>query len=75
MEAEELIDPLFLLVQTTLRRGQLDDPYTIMLRALTICEKHHGEEGLETCQMRAEVGTFVTGPSSLQLASLPCVSF
>ena len=63
-EAEELINPLFVLVQATRRLGQLDDSYTVMLRALTICEKYHGEEGMATCQMRSELGAYATSPSS-----------
>ena len=55
-EAEALIDPLFVLVQSTIRAGHLADSYTIMLRALNISEAHHGEEGMRTCMLRSELG-------------------
>ena len=55
-EAEELLEPLRLLASSHRRAGRLDDAYTGMLRAMTLCEKHHGEEGLATCRMRASMG-------------------
>ena len=57
-EAEELLGPLDALSFVTRRAGQLDDSYTIMLRTLNISEKHHGEEGLVTCQLRTQIGEF-----------------
>ena len=63
-EAEELVTPLQLICSANRRLGQLADSYTIMLRALTICEKHHGEEGMRTCMLRSDVGE-PTGPSVL----------
>ena len=55
-EAEELLAPLRLLASSHRRAGRLDDAYTVMMRAMTLCEKHHGEEGLATCKMRTEMG-------------------
>ena len=55
-EAEELLEPLRLLASSHRRAGRLDDAYTVMMRAMTLCEKHHGEEGLVTCKMRILMG-------------------
>ena len=55
-EAEELLEPLRLLAFSHRRAGHFDDAYTVMMRAMTLCEKHHGEEGLVTCNMRALMG-------------------
>ena len=51
-EAEELLLLLFAMGQVTLHSGELGDSNSIMLRTLTVSEKHHGEEGLETCTHR-----------------------
>ena len=55
-EAEELLEPLSVIGQSTLHSGELADSYTVMLRTLTISEKHHGEEGLVTCRHRTQIG-------------------
>ena len=55
-EAEELVAPLRLLAISLQRAGHLNDAYTVMMRALTLCEEHHGEEGLETCELRTVMG-------------------
>ena len=55
-EAEELLMPLDVIGQATRRAGHLADSYTVMLRTLTVSEKHHGEEGLFTCQLRTQIG-------------------
>ena len=57
-EAEELLDPLHVLSFVTRSSGQLANSYTIMLRALNVSEKHHGEEGMRTCVLRSEIGAF-----------------
>ena len=44
-EAEELVIPLQVICRANCRPGQLADFYTVMLRALTICEKHLGRRG------------------------------
>ena len=49
-EAEELLRPLELRAKALLRSGRLDDAYNVMMRSMTLCEKHHGEEGLMTCR-------------------------
>ena len=55
-EAEDLVNPLRLLATSLERAGRLDDAYNVMMRAMELCEKHHGEEGLVTCQMRTTMG-------------------
>ena len=55
-EAEELLGPLDVLSAVTRRSGQLADSYTVMLRALNVSEKHHGEEGMMTCKLRSNIG-------------------
>ena len=55
-KAEELVNPLGIISDAHCRLGNLADSYTVMLRAMTICEKHHGEEGLVTCQLRSRLG-------------------
>ena len=48
-----------------------------MMRAMTLSEKHHGEEGLMTCRLRSVMGelllTFCLSPSFPPLASPPLV--
>ena len=55
-DARELIDPLGVISEAHRRLGNLADSYTVMLRAMTICEKHHGEEGMATCNIRSNLG-------------------
>ena len=55
-ESEELLDRLRLLAQSFERAGLLDDAYNVMMRAMVLCEKHHGEEGMETCLLRTIMG-------------------
>ena len=55
-EAEELLYPLRVIGGTLIRSGRLDDAYNVMMRSMTLCEKHHGEEGMETCQLRTDMG-------------------
>ena len=50
------MDPLNIISDANRRLGQLADSYTAVLRALTICEKHHSEEGKKTCQLRSQTG-------------------
>ena len=38
----------------------MPDSYTVMLRAMTVCEKHHGEEGMATCQLRTKLGALLS---------------
>ena len=57
MEAEELLNPLGVICYVTRCAGHLDDSYTVSLRALTISEKHFGEEGMPTCALRSKMGT------------------
>ena len=56
MESEELVNPLRLLAESHKRAGLLDDAYNVMMRAMVLCEKRHGEEGLMTCQLRTVMG-------------------
>ena len=72
-EAEELLDPLDVLSYVTRGSGQLADSYTIMLRALNVSEKHHGEEGMATCRLRSKIGA--PGAHRLLRASRACPSF
>ena len=65
MEAEELLNPLGVICYVTRCAGHLDDSYTVSLRALTICEKHFGEEGMPTCILRSKLGTHDNTFSSL----------
>ena len=44
-EAEELVRPLRLLASSLRRARLIDDAYTVMMRALTLCEEHHGRRG------------------------------
>ena len=55
-EARELVNPLSVISAGHRRLGNLADSYTVMLRTMTVCEKHHGEEGLATCQLRSKLG-------------------
>ena len=55
-ESEELLDPLRLLADSLVDAGLLDDAYNVMMRAMVLCEKHHGEEGMATCQTRTIMG-------------------
>ena len=55
-EAVELLDPLRTLAGALLRAGLLDDAYNVMMRAMVLSEKHHGEEGLVTCELRTVMG-------------------
>ena len=55
-ESEELLQPLDLLADSLRRAGLHDDAYNVMMRAMVLCEKHHGEEGLVTCQLRTTMG-------------------
>ena len=55
-EAEELLPSLKLLADTFMRAGFLDDAYNVMMRAMVLSEKHHGEEGLVTCGLRTTMG-------------------
>ena len=55
-EAEELVDSLRIMAYATTASGNLHDSYNIMMRAMVLCEKHHGEEGLMTCHLRTTMG-------------------
>ena len=55
-EAEELLDPLRTLAASFERSGRLDDAYNVMMRAMVLSEKHHGEEGRVTCILRSTMG-------------------
>ena len=55
-EAEELLYPLRVIGDALRRSGRLDDAYNVMIRSMTLSEKHHGEEGLETCRLRTDMG-------------------
>ena len=55
-DAKELVEPLRKMAYAATASGQLDDAYNIMMRAMVLCEKLHGEEGLQTCQMRTTMG-------------------
>ena len=55
-EAKELLPPLELLACSLQRAGLLDDAYNVMMRAMLLCEKLHGEEGLATCRIRTIMG-------------------
>ena len=55
-EVEELLGPLGVIGHAAMQAGELGDSYTIMLRTLTISEKHFGEEGLVTCHYRSQIG-------------------
>ena len=68
-EAEELIYPLEVIGSALTCSGRLDDAYNVMMRSMTLCEKHHGEEGMETCRLRSNMGTV-----QFQLNSSPCPS-
>ena len=54
--ARELLNPLDTISVSYRRIGNLADFYTVMLRAMTVCEKHHGEEGIPTCRLRSKLG-------------------
>ena len=80
MKAEELVEPLRLLAASLHRASLLDDAHTVMMRALTLSEKPHGEEGLITCGMRSVMGEPLSAellfsplrpPALLDLFSLP----
>ena len=58
-EAEELIEPLKDIGSYHCGLGQPGNAYTVTLRALTICEKHYGEEGMESCQLRVALGELI----------------
>ena len=55
-EAEELLEPLGIIGDALIRSGRLDDAYNVMIRSMTLCEKHHGEEGMKTCRLRTDMG-------------------
>ena len=55
-DTEELLEPLSVIGHATREAGLLADSFTVMLRTLTISEKHHGEEGLVTCRHRTQIG-------------------
>ena len=55
-DSVELLDPLQLLADSLERSGLLDDAYTVMMRAMVLCEKRHGEEGMVTCRLRTTMG-------------------
>ena len=55
-EAVELIYPLEVIGYALTRSGRLDDAYNLMMRSMTLSEKHHGEEGMETCELRTDMG-------------------
>ena len=55
-EAEELLYPLKLIGSALIRSGRLDDAYNVMIRSMTLCEKHHGEDGMKTCRLRTDMG-------------------
>ena len=76
IEAEELLEPLRLLADTFRRAGLLDDAYNVMMRAMTLSEKHHGEEGLVTCRLRTVMGELrhVSFPSLSPAVLLPAIS-
>ena len=77
MDAVELLVPLTGIAQSYRFLGELSDSYTVVLRALTICEKHHGEEGMMTCELRSHMGelpvreTFVPPLRSFYRQPLP----
>ena len=55
-EAADLVYPLRMVAYALTASGHLDDAYTVMMRALNVSEKHFGEDGLETCQLRTRMG-------------------
>ena len=55
-EAEELLYPLEVIGDALFRSDHLDDAYSIMMRSILLCEKHHGEEGMRTCYLRTDIG-------------------
>ena len=55
-EAEELVEPLKIIAACFRASGHLADSYTVMMRTLTLCEKHHGEDGYDTCLLRTTMG-------------------
>ena len=55
-EAEQLLYPLEVIGSALSRSGRLDDAYNVMMRSMTLCEKHHGEEGMMTCRLRTDMG-------------------
>ena len=59
-ESEALLEPLRVLASAHRAAGHLDDAYSVMMRAMMLSEKHHGEEGLVTCEMRTVMGEPVT---------------
>ena len=58
-EAEELLYPLRVIGDALRRSGCLDDAYNVMMRSMSLCEKHHGEEGMVTCELRTDMGAEV----------------
>ena len=70
-EAEELVEPLRTLAASLHRAGHLDNAYTVMMRALTLCEKHHGVEGLVTCRMRSVMSESLPLQITLRSSPLP----
>ena len=52
-EAEELVEPLRVLAMAHLTSSHHGDACNVMMRAMTLSEKHHGEEGLDTCELRS----------------------
>ena len=67
-EAEELAFPLRMMGYATTHLGDGNAVKAIMTRAMAVCEKHHGGDGIVTCQMRTQLGkSFLLLESSISV--------